>query len=170
MGLFTSQKFENLDDLFHEQLKDLYDAESRISEALPKMAEAAGSQQLASAFREHRQETEGQIARLDKIFKLLGQKPQRETCEAIKGLIAEGEEVVKAKGDSRVKDAGLIASAQRVEHYEMAGYGTARNFAERLGHNEAADLLQQTLDEEKATDGKLSQLATEVINPQAANA
>lgn len=168
MGLFTSMEFNSLDDLFIEQLQDLYDAETRLTKALPKMEEAAHSPALKSAFRDHLRETETQVNRLETIFQQLGKKSKRETCEAMKGLIAEGEEMVQAKGDPDVKDAALIAAAQRVEHYEIAGYGTVRTFAERLGHHEVARLLQETLDEEGNTDKKLTALAEQSINAKAA--
>jgi ferritin-like metal-binding protein YciE len=167
-GLFTSHEFNSLDDLFLEQLQDLYDAEKRLTNALTKMADAAHSPQLKEAFRTHLRETEGQVTRLEQIFKELGKRPQRETCEAMKGLISEGEEMVKARGDAAVKDAALIAAAQRVEHYEIAGYGTARDFAQKLGHQHAAQLLQETLNEEGNTDKKLTQIA-QTINIQARN-
>lgn len=170
MGLFTSKEFNSLDDLLVEQLHDLYDAEHRITGALPKMAEAAGNAELKSAFEQHLTETKGQINRLEKVFKQLGKEPQRESCEAMKGLVSEGEEMVDAKGDAAVKDAALIAAAQRVEHYEMAGYGTARSLAEQIGRTDIAGLLQETLDEEGATDKKLTQIATGLVNLQAARA
>jgi ferritin-like metal-binding protein YciE len=169
MGLFRSQKFENLQDLLQEQLEDLYDAEQRIAQALPQMADAASSQELKSAFQKHLSQTEGQINRLQRAFEMLGMQPSGEACEAAKGLISEGEEIIKAQGDARVKDAGLIAAAQRVEHYEMAGYGTARSLAAQVGHQDVADLLQETLTEEGETDHLLTSMA-EKINPQAAGA
>lgn len=165
--LFTTTEFNSLDDLFRDQLRDLYDAETRLTDALPKMAEAAHSPQLRSAFNDHHRETQGHVRRLEQIFSQLGDEPKRETCEAMKGLIAEGEEMVNAKGDADVKDAALIAAAQRVEHYEIAAYGTARTFAQRLGQNDAARLLQQTLDEEGAADKKLTQIAESSVNVQA---
>lgn len=168
MGLFTSSEFNSLDDLFVEQLQDLYDAEKRLAKALPKMEAAASSPALRAAFRDHLRETEQQINRLEQIFQQLGCEAERETCEAMKGLIAEAEEMVQAKGDPDVKDAALIAAAQRVEHYEIAGYGTVRTFAERLGHHEVARLLQETLDEEGNTDKKLTALAEQSINVKAA--
>ena len=167
MGLFTSKEFNSLEQLFLDQLQDLYDAEHRITKALPKMAEAASSPQLAQAFRDHLQETERQIERLERVFEIAGHSPKKKACEAMKGLIAEGEEVVQASGDPDVKDAGLIAAAQRVEHYEMAGYGTVRTFARRLGLTEAEELLQATLDEEGAADHKLTAIAEASVNPQA---
>ena len=168
MGLFTSTEFNSLEDLFCDQIQDLYDAEQRLTKALPKMAKAAESPQLQKAFEQHLQETENQINRLERVFALLNKDVESKTCEAMKGLIAEGEEVIQAKGDPDVKDAALIAAAQRVEHYEIAGYGTARTFAQRLGLQEAAQLLQETLNEEGATDHKLTELAEQSINVKAA--
>lgn len=167
MGLFTSHEFKNLEDLLEQQLADLYDTEHRLIKALPKMAEAAHSNGLKSAFAEHLEQTKNQAHRLEDIFRQLGLEPKRETCEAMKGLVAEGEEMISAKGDSDVKDAALIAAAQRVEHYEIAGYGTARTFAQRLGHHQAAQLLQETLDEEKETDSLLNRIAMESVNVKA---
>jgi ferritin-like metal-binding protein YciE len=168
MPLFTSTEFNSFKDLFVEQIKDLYDAENRLTEALPKMADAANSSQLKQAFQSHLRETEGHVARLEQVFQQINVEPKRETCEAMKGLIAEGETLIKAKGNPDVKDAALIAAAQRVEHYEMSGYGSARAFAQRLGLTQAASLLQQTLEEEKAADEKLNQIAETSVNRQAA--
>jgi ferritin-like metal-binding protein YciE len=168
MGLFGSHEFNTLEDLFCHQLEDLYDAETRLTKALPKMQEAAHAPALKEAFKHHLQETETHVKRLEQIFQQLGKKPHRETCPAMKGLITEGEEMIQAKGDDSVRDAALVAAAQRVEHYEMAGYGTARTFAQRLGHQAAAGLLEATLNEEKAADAKLTQLAEGVVNPRAA--
>jgi len=170
MGIFTSQEFNSLDELFIDQLQDIYDAEHRITEALPKMADTAHSPQLATAFKSHLQETERQIERLNRVFEILGQSPKRKTCDAMKGLISEGEEIVQAKGDDDVLDAALICAAQRVEHYEMAVYGSLRNLAARLGKHEARDLLQHTLDEEGGADHTLTQIAESSINAQAAQA
>jgi ferritin-like metal-binding protein YciE len=167
MGLFMSKELNSLDDLFLDQLKDLYDAEHRIIEALPLMAEAAHSSALKEAFIHHLDQTRTQAARLEQIFQHLGKSAERQTCDAIKGIVKEGSEMVQAKGDPDVKDAALIAAAQRVEHYEMAGYGSARTFAERLGHREAAGLLQQTLNEEGATDHLLTQIAEQSVNVKA---
>src|SRR5690606_29318280 len=127
---------------------------------------AAHTPALKNAFKQHLQETQNHVNRLEQIFKQLGKEPQRETCPAMKGLIAEGEEMVQSNGDDKVRDAALIAAAQRVEHYEMSGYGTARTFAQQLGHTEAVQLLDATLEEEKATDAKLTQIAMAVVNPQ----
>jgi ferritin-like metal-binding protein YciE len=167
MGLFSSSpQLNSLEDLFFEQLQDLYDAEQRLTKALPKMAEAAHDASLRAAFTDHLRETQNQVTRLEQVFRSAGKSPAAKTCEAMKGLIAEGDEVVSASGDPMVKDAALIASAQRVEHYEIAGYGTARTFAERLGREDAARLLQQTLDEEGAADKKLTRIAESAINPR----
>jgi ferritin-like metal-binding protein YciE len=171
MGLFSSAMALNtFDDLLVEQLEDLYDAEQRLVKALPKMAGAAGSPALKSAFEQHLRETEGQVSRLERAFKALGKSAKSKTCEAMKGLVAEGDEVISAKGDPDVKDAALIAAAQRVEHYEIAGYGSARAFAKRLGRDDVAGLLQETLDEEGAADKKLTALAERSVNPKAAAA
>ena len=167
MGMFSSTTFNSLDDLFLQQIEDLYDAEKRIAEALGKMRDAAHNPQLKQAFEQHMAETKGQAQRLEQVFDLINKKPERETCEAAKGLIKEGSEMISATGDNDVKDAGLIAAAQRVEHYEMAGYGTARTFARRLGRDEDCELLQATLDEEAKTDERLTMLAENGINRQA---
>lgn len=171
MGLFTSSAALNtFDELFVEQLQDLYDAEQRLTKALPQMANAAHNPALRSAFQEHLRQTENQITRLDKVFQSIGKNAQSKTCEAMKGLVAEGSEIINSEGDPDVKDAALIAAAQRVEHYEIAAYGTARTFAQRLGKTEAARLLEETLAEEKDTDKKLNMLAEKAINPKAAAA
>lgn len=168
MALFTSTEFNNFEDLFREQIEDLYDAEQRLTEALPKMAEAANSSQLKRAFQDHLTETQGHVSRLEQIFREINTDPKRTTCLAMKGLVAEGEEMIKAKGDPDIKDAALIAAAQRVEHYEISGYGSARAFARRLGLTQSVSLLQQTLDEEKAADEKLNTIAESSVNAQAA--
>lgn len=170
MGLFSSMTLNSLDDLFLVQLQDLYDAEQRLTKALPKMAEAARHRELKSAFQKHLRETEQHVKRLEKVFSILGQSAQRETCEAMKGLISEGDEAIGAGGSDDVRDAALIAAAQRVEHYEMAGYGTVRTLAEQLGHKEIARLLQETLDEEGACDKKLTEIAESRVNTRAARA
>jgi ferritin-like metal-binding protein YciE len=167
MGLF-SPTFETLRDLYVNELRDLYSAETQLVQALPKMAAAATSSQLKEAFTAHLEETEGHVTRLEEIFDALGEEPSGETCKAMEGLIAEGEEYVKASGDRDVRDAGLIGAAQRVEHYEIAGYGTARTLATRLGESEAADKLQTTLDEEEEADRKLTAIAESEVNPDAA--
>ena len=170
MALFSNQKFENLDDLLMEQVQDLYDAEHRLLEALPKMEEAATNPELKGAFRSHLNETKGQVQRLEEVFRLLDSKPEREACDAMKGLISESEQMVEAKGEASVRDAALIAAAQRVEHYEMAGYGSARSFARMLKKDAVADLLEQTLSEEKHADETLTSVALNTVNLQAARA
>jgi ferritin-like metal-binding protein YciE len=160
-------KLDTLKDLLIDELKDLNDAEHQITKALPKMAKAATNPQLQTAFTSHLAETEGHIRRLEQVFKLLGLTASRKTCKAMKGLLEEGDEVLEEKADPDVKDAALIASAQRVEHYEMAGYGTVRTFAKMLGLNDIAQLLQETLNEEGAADKKLTQIAERQVNVQA---
>ena len=169
MGLFSIE-LNSLEDLLLLQLEDLYDAEMRLTQALPRMADAASSPELQEAFRMHLQETEGHVRRLQQIFKDLNREPQRETCDAMKGLIAEGSDMISATGNPAVKDAALIAAAQRVEHYEMAGYGTVRTLARHLGREEIADLLQQTLDEEGNADKILTEIAENSVNAQATRA
>jgi ferritin-like metal-binding protein YciE len=169
MALFgSSAALNSFDDMFVEQLEDLYDAEQRLTKALPKMAQAAHNSALKSAFQEHLRQTEGHVSRLERAFQVLGKSAKSKTCEAMKGLISEGEEIVSSSGQPDVKDAALIAAAQRVEHYEIAGYGSARTFAQRLGRQDVAQLLQQTLQEEEATDKKLTGIAEQSINPKAA--
>jgi len=164
-------KLDNMQDLLLEELRDLYDAEKQLVKALPKMAKAAHSDELRTAIQEHLRETEGQVQRLDQIFGMLNMKPRGKKCQAMAGLITEGKEIIDEKdADPSVKDAALIAAAQRVEHYEMAGYGCARTFAKHLGMNDAVELLQQTLEEEKAADGKLTELAESNINMEAKTA
>lgn len=160
-------KLETLRDLYVEQLHDLYSAESQLLEALPKMATAATNRQLTSAFREHLDQTKVHVQRLEQIFEQLGEDTKGPVCKGMKGLISEGDEMIKTKGESAAIDAGLIAAAQRVEHYEIAGYGCVRTYAAQLGETEGAKLLQQTLDEEGETDKKLTQLAEDVINIKA---
>ena|ERR1043165_6856924 len=170
MGLFSSTTLDSFETLFLDQLQDLYDAEQRLTKALPKMAAAAHSTGLRSAFEQHLRETQNQVTRLERVFKIMGKSAQSKTCAAMKGLIKEGDEAISAKGDPNVKDAALIAAAQRVEHYEIAGYGTAKAFAKRLGRQDAAQILQESLSEEQAADSKLNQLAEQSVNPQAAMA
>jgi ferritin-like metal-binding protein YciE len=167
MGLF-SPTFETLRDLYLNELRDLYSAETQLLEALPKMAEAASASHLKQAFTDHLDQTEGHVSRLEEIFEALGEEPSGETCKAMQGLLAEGEDYVKAEGDREVRDAGLIGAAQRVEHYEIAGYGTARTLATRLGETEAADKLQDTLEEESEADRKVTEIAESEVNPKAA--
>jgi ferritin-like metal-binding protein YciE len=167
MGMFFNIELNSLDDLLLLELNDLYDAEKRICDALPQMADAASSPALKQAFQQHLQQTERQVSRLEQIFVDLGKPASRETCDAMKGLLKEGSEIVDATGNADVKDAALISAAQRVEHYEMAGYGSARTFAQHLGHSDVVRLLQLTLDEEKETDQRLTQLAEQSINVKA---
>lgn len=157
-------KLESLHKLYVQQLKDLYSAENQLLKALPKMQEAATNEELKQAFGDHLNETKEQVARLEKVFKSLDFEPGGHKCEAMAGLIKEGEEMIKADAPNEVRDAGLIAAAQRVEHYEMAGYGTCRAYAEKMGDQEAADILQQTLDEEARADESLNRLAERSIN------
>jgi ferritin-like metal-binding protein YciE len=159
---------DNLQNVLILQLRDLSSAEEQLIDALPKMADAAANPELKNAFESHLAETRQHKARLDQAFRQLGQEPQSETCEAMQGLIAEGNEIIGLEGDPDVKDAALIAAAQRVEHYEMAGYGCARTFARRLGHNGVAALLQETLDEEANADKLLTHIAETGINIEAA--
>lgn len=160
-------KLESLRDLLVDQLCDLYDAENRITKALPKMAKAATSPELKAAFEKHLAETENQVSRLEQVFEALGETPKKKTCLAMKGLIEEGEETVKENAEPEVKDASLIAAAQRVEHYEIAGYGTVCTYAKLLKEKGALKLLQETMAEEVATDKSLTMLAESSINLQA---
>ena len=157
---------KSLEDLLLHELKDIYDAEHQITEALPKMREAASSNELKQAFDEHLKVTQQQIKRLEQVFEQMGEKPKRETCKGMKGLIAEGQSVMEEGDKGNTLDAALIASAQKVEHYEIASYGSVRTYANMLGQRDAAQLLQQTLDEESMTDEKLTGLA-ERLNRQA---
>jgi len=157
-------KFE---ELFQEELADIYDAERQIIQALPKMAEAASSEELAAAFNEHLEVTREQVKRLDKVFQKLGQKPGKKTCEGMQGLLREGEKMIGEMEKSPVLDAGLIAAAQKVEHYEISAYGTVRTMAEMLGQDEAAELLEETLEEEKETDENLTEIAESIMNAEA---
>src|ERR1700757_2457005 len=152
----TSLRLESVRDLLIAELRDLHNAEEQLVEALPKMAEAASSTELKNAFNHHLEETRKHVTRLDKVFENLAEKASGETCEAMKGLVTEGEQFIKAKGQPDVRDAGLIGAAQRVEHYEMAGYGTARTLAKRLGLHALGETLQKTLEEGGAAAGKLT--------------
>jgi ferritin-like metal-binding protein YciE len=158
---------KTLNDLFHETLKDIYFAENKIIKTLPKMAKAAQSKELAQALNKHLRETQGQVKRLDQVFKMIGKPARGKPCEAINGITDEGAEIMKAFKGAPALDAGLLAAAQAVEHYEISRYGTLRTWAEELGMPEAAELLQTTLDEEEATDQTLTELATSVINLEA---
>jgi ferritin-like metal-binding protein YciE len=165
-----SAKLNTLEDLYVEELQDLYSAETQITQALPKMIQAASSDELKKSFEQHLKQTEGQIQRLDQIFEKLGEDKEGKTCKAMKGLVAEGKETIDEDAEPSVKDAALIAAAQRIEHYEMAGYGTVRTYAEQLGYQDAVQLLNETFKEEEQTDKKLSKLAEQLINKQAATA
>jgi len=155
-------KLDTLRDLYIEELRDLYSAETQLIKALPKMADAASESQLKKAFLDHLEQTKGHAARLEQIFDALDEKPTGETCDAMEGLVKEGSHIIKAEGDPAVKDSALIGAAQRVEHYEMAGYGTVRSLAQRLGEEEAAELLQETLDEEGEADQLLTEIADSI--------
>jgi ferritin-like metal-binding protein YciE len=158
---------ESLQDIYVEQLKDLWSAENQLLRALPKMAKGAANPGLRSAFEEHEVQTRVHVERLDKIFQQLGEKGSGHKCKGMEGLIEEGDEVLEEHDASSVRDAALIAAAQRVEHYEIAGYGTVRTMANMLGLGDQAELLQKTLDEEGETDKKLTSLAETVVNVQA---
>jgi ferritin-like metal-binding protein YciE len=155
-------KLATLHDLFVDELRDLYNAENQLTKALPKMAKAATSQELRATFESHLAETKRQVERLETIFEELEASPKGKRCRAMAGLIEEGSEILNEDAEDAVKDAALIAAAQRVEHYEIAGYGTVRAYAQILGMEEAADLLQETLDEESAADKKLTDLAQNI--------
>ena len=157
----------DLNDLLIDQLKDLYNAETQLTKALPKMAKAAKNPELKKAFEDHLAQTQEHVNRLEQVFEALGEKPKGKTCQAMKGLIEEGKEILDEDADDSVRDAGLIAAAQRVEHYEIAGYGTVRTYAETLGHQDAAELLQQTLDEEGEADKLLTKIAESHVNQMA---
>ena len=159
---------KKLDDLFLHLLKDMYHAEKQILRALPKMAKNTESPELRQAFETHREETQAQVERLEQVFELVGKRARGEPCEAIQGLIEEGKEVMEEAEDPDVMDAGLIAAAQAIEHYEIARYGTLKAWADQLGMKDASRLLQETLDEEKKTDKLLSELAVSHLNQQAA--
>jgi len=158
---------DSLERLFVEELRDIYYAEKELVKALGKLAKNASNEELIRAFDDHRGETEEHVSRLEKVFDTLDLKPRGKTCHGIKGIIEEGEEMMEEDGDEDVLDAGLIAGAQRAEHYEMAAYGTLRHYAERLGNSEAEKLLAQTLEEEKAADAKLNEIAKRLVNPKA---
>ena len=161
-------KEKGLEDLFLATLKDVYYAEKQILRALPKMAKAAESDELRQAFEKHRAETEGHVERLEEVFEAIGKKAQGKTCEAIQGIIEEGKEIMEDFAESEALDAGLIAAAQAVEHYEISRYGTLRTWAQELGLTDAAGLLEETLAEEKKTDQLLSELAEARVNQKAA--
>jgi ferritin-like metal-binding protein YciE len=159
---------KNLSALFLDTLKDIYYAEKQIYKSLPKMAKAASSDQLRNAFEKHHDETEGHIERLEKIFNLLGKPARGRKCDAIEGILDEGEEIMDEYKDAPALDAGLLAAAQAVEHYEISRYGTLKSWADKLSMNEAVRLLDQTLAEEKKTDDTLSKIAVSAVNAEAA--
>lgn len=161
-------KVNSLEELYVNELKDLYSAENQILKALPKMVKAATSPELQNGFREHLKQTETQVDRLEKIFEELGRNPRGRKCKGMEGVIEEGKELLSEDIEPSVLDAGLISAAQKVEHYEIAGYGCVRTYADMLGYKNASQLLQQTLDEELATDKKLTELAQRTINVEAA--
>ena len=160
-------RMDDLQELYVHELRDLYSAENQLTKAMPKMVKKAKSPQLKAAFGEHLAQTRGHVTRLEGIFNRLGCKAERETCEAMKGLIAEGDELIGARGDPNTRDAGLIAAAQKVEHYEIAGYGTVRTWAQELGMDDVARTLQQTLDEEGEADKRLTRIAEGRVNVRA---
>jgi len=158
---------QGLKELYIDELKDLYNAESQLLKALPKMAKAASSEELKDAFEKHLEQTKGHVQRLEEVFEEIDETPKGKTCKAMKGLIEEGLEVLKADGEDSVIDAGIIVAAQKVEHYEIAGYGSLRTFAQLLGKDRSAELLQQTLDEESEANELLNKLAEDMVNPEA---
>ena len=151
-----------LKELYIDELKDIYNAENQLVKALPKMAKTANSEELRTGFEEHLEQTRGHVQRLEQIFKELGEKPSGKKCKGMEGLLAEGQEIMGEDFEDDVMDAALISAAQRVEHYEIAAYGTVRTYAELLGEDTAAQLLEQTLEEEKETDQKLTDMAGEI--------
>ncbi len=163
-------KLKTLQDLFIHELKDLYSAETQLVKALPKMAKAATHDDLKAGFEQHLEETKTHVERLNHIAEMCETKLTGHKCKAMQGLIEEGSDLIDEDAEDTVRDAGLIGAAQRVEHYEIAGYGTARALAQQLGHDEAAGLLGETLEEEKATDEKLTDLAESIVNVEAAEA
>jgi ferritin-like metal-binding protein YciE len=159
---------KKLDELFHDTLKDIYFAEKKILVTLPKMAKAAQSPELKKAFEKHKGETEGHVKRLEQVFGIIDKKPTAKTCDAIMGIAKEGQEIMTEYKGSPALDAGLLAAAQAVEHYEMSRYGTLKTWAGELGHADAVKLLDATLQEEKKTDAALSQIAETMVNLEAA--
>ena len=159
-------KLDSLENLFLHEIRDLLSAEKQLVKALPKMAKGAANATLQDAFHEHLEQTKNQVQRLEQVFQIMGKPARAEQCKAMEGLIEEGAELLEEEGSEAVKDAAIIAAAQRVEHYEIAGYGSARTLTEMLHQEEAADLLQQTLDEEKETDRKLTEITMREIKPE----
>ncbi|MDQ6862079.1 MAG: ferritin-like domain-containing protein [Verrucomicrobiota bacterium] len=158
---------ESLKELLEEELKDIYSAEKQLLKAMPRMAKKASSEELRSALQQHLEVTQGQVERLEQVFEVLGKPAKAKTCKAMQGLLEEAKEIMEEDAEDAVMDAGIIAAAQKVEHYEIASYGTVRTWARLCGENEAADLLQQTLDEEGEADQRLTELAEGVVNPEA---
>ncbi|GIK16706.1 MAG: hypothetical protein BroJett003_16700 [Planctomycetota bacterium] len=159
-------KLDSLKALLVHELNDLHDAERQLVKVLPKMAKAASSEDLRLALERHLDQAREHVRKLERAFSLLSEKPRRTTCKAMRGILEEAEEMIRATGDPAIKDAGLISAAQRVEHYEMAGYGCARSYAEMLDEEDSAALLQQTLDDERATDESFTELAERLIHPE----
>ena len=160
-------KLDTLQKLYTNELRDLYSAENQLLKALPKLAKAASSEELKNAFQKHLEQTKSHVERLEQVFEELDEKPKGKTCRAMKGLVEEGSEILQQHGEESVLDAGIIVAAQKVEHYEIAGYGSVRTFAHLLGQNKAAELLQTTLDEESETNQILNKLAEGIVNPEA---
>jgi ferritin-like metal-binding protein YciE len=160
-------KLDSLETLWVEELRDIYNAENQLLKALPKMAKNASAPELKQAFQEHLDQTKEHVERLEEIFEKLDKKPAGKTCKAMKGLLEEGSELLEEEGEESVLDAGIIAAAQKVEHYEIASYGAVRAWANMLGEEDAAEILQQTLDEEGETDKRLTELAEEIVNVEA---
>ena len=160
-------KLDTLKTLYIDELRDIYNAENQLLKALPKMAKAASSEELKDAFEKHLEQTKGHVQRLEEVFQDIGETPKGKTCKAMKGLIEEGSEILKEEGEESVIDAAIIVAAQKVEHYEIAGYGSVRTFAQLLGKDRSAELLQATLDEESEANELLNNLAEEIVNPEA---
>jgi ferritin-like metal-binding protein YciE len=160
-------KLDTLKTLYINELRDLYNAENQLVKALPKMAKGASSEELKDAFEKHLKQTKSHVERLEEVFEEMGEKPRGKTCKAMKGLIEEGSEILHEDGEESVIDAGIIVAAQKVEHYEIASYGSVRTFAQLLGKDRSAELLQTTLDEESETNETLNQLAEGIVNPEA---
>ena len=162
-----NMNLETLKELYVNELRDLYNAENQLIKALPKMAKGASSDELKEAFEKHLEQTKGHVQRLEQVFEELGEKTKGKTCQAMKGLIEEGSEILEADGEDSVLDAAIIVAAQKVEHYEIASYGSVRTFAQLLGQDKSAELLQQTLDEESKANELLNKLAEDIVNPEA---
>jgi ferritin-like metal-binding protein YciE len=162
-----NMNLETLKELYVQELRDLYNAENQLIKALPKMAKGASSDELKEAFEKHLEQTKGHVERLEEVFQELGEKTKGKTCQAMKGLIEEGSEVLEADGEDSVLDAAIIVAAQKVEHYEIASYGSVGTFAQLLGQDKSAELLQPTLDEESEANELLNKLAEDIVNPEA---